>query len=55
MWGGVKEEPWLCLQPEPWCVIDAPSAGYPLSGCVPAEPDAVSPVILEFSEPGGKR
>src|SRR5258708_1948889 len=37
---------------EPW----APRrVGYPLSGCVPAEPDAVFPAILEFSEARGEK
>ena len=39
--------------------VDAPlahrRAEYPLSGCVPAEPDSVSPATLEFSEKGVKK
>jgi len=48
--GGVGEAPGGLNHQGPDAPLAHRRAGYPLSGCVPAEPESVSPATGEFSE-----
>jgi hypothetical protein len=53
--GRGKKHPWQVGPPGGDAPLAHPRAEYPLSGCVPAEPDSVSSATLEFSEKRGEK
>ena len=53
--GGGTEAPGSLNRQGPDAPLAHRRAGYPLSGCVPAEPESVSPATLEFSEKGERK